>query len=203
MPSSEPSSGPAPASLLQRKQQQARQRIVDAADELFQTQGFDNVSVSNITDRAEVGRTTFFRYFGDKTEVVFAKEQAMLDAVARAEIGDASPAAATPAEALEQLRPLVVDFCRMAVEDPEGYRRHTRLIEQHQELRARDALKTQQTARDLAALLRRHGTPEDVAALAGEIALACYRTARGAAVDPSTLPVMTEAAFQRALTIGS
>jgi hypothetical protein len=40
--------------------------------------GFDKVSVSDIAERAEVGGTTFFRYFGDKQEVVFAKQQVSL-----------------------------------------------------------------------------------------------------------------------------
>ena len=205
VPSSTPSSVPERPSLLEHKQRLARQRIVEAADELFRTQGFDNVSVSDIAARAQVGRTTFFRYFGDKTEVVFAKEQAVLDAVARAEKEDAATAAATATtadQALEQLRPIVLRVCQMAVEDPEAHRRHADLVEQHPDLRARDALKTQQIAFDLAALLQRRGTPEDVALLAAEIALACYRTARRRAADSSALPSATEAAFEQVLTLG-
>ena len=45
--------------------------------------GFGGVSVGDIAERAEVGRTTFFRHFGDKQEVVFANEQALLDAIER------------------------------------------------------------------------------------------------------------------------
>ncbi|WP_244256171.1 helix-turn-helix domain-containing protein [Rathayibacter sp. VKM Ac-2760] len=61
-------------SLVERKQRAARGRIIEAADAPFSERGFDSVSVTDIAERAEVGRTTFFRHFGDKTEVVFAKE---------------------------------------------------------------------------------------------------------------------------------
>ena len=70
-----------PLPLVQRKQRQARQRIIEAARELFLERGFDGVSVGDIAERAEVGRTTFFRHFGDKQEVVFGKEQELLDAI--------------------------------------------------------------------------------------------------------------------------
>ncbi|GAB6899108.1 hypothetical protein JCM9957A_21980 [Kineosporia succinea] len=76
--------------LVERKQQQARQRIVRAAAELFAAHGFDGVSVSDIAERAEVGRTTFFRHFGDKQEVVFAHERELLGSL------DADAVRATP-----------------------------------------------------------------------------------------------------------
>src|SRR5690625_5790300 len=48
--------------------------IVSAAFQLFAEHGFENVTVAAIAERAEVGRTTFFRYFGDKQQVLFADE---------------------------------------------------------------------------------------------------------------------------------
>src|SRR5262245_51211351 len=59
------------AELRARKRERARGAIVAAAYELFAERGFDQVTVSDIAERAEVGRTTFFRYFGDKQEVIF------------------------------------------------------------------------------------------------------------------------------------
>jgi AcrR family transcriptional regulator len=191
-----------PSSLVERKRRLVRERIVEAADELFSSQGFDNVSVSDIAARADVGRTTFFRYFGDKTEVVFAKEQAMLEAIALTASGETIGAARTPREAVEQLRPIVLEVCRQAAEDPAAYRRHASLVEQHLDLRARDALKTQQIAHDLAAVLQHRGTAEDVAVLAAEIALACYRTARRRATAESDLVRDTRTAFDQALAFG-
>lgn len=54
-----------------------------AARELFTERGYAAVSVSDIAERAEVGRTTFLRHVGDKQQVVFAHEQALLPLVLR------------------------------------------------------------------------------------------------------------------------
>ena len=74
--------------------------------ELFLERGFDGVSVGDIAERAEVGRTTFFRHFGDKQEVVFAKEQELLETIAAAGQADGTAAARSATEAVEQLRPV-------------------------------------------------------------------------------------------------
>ncbi len=190
-------------SLVERKQRQARQRIVEAADELFALRGFDDVSVSDIAARAEVGRTTFFRYFGDKTEVLFAKEQAMLDAIALAGQDDSIGAAHDSRTAIEQLRPIVLELCERAAVELDAYDRRSRLLEQHIELRARDALKTQQVAAKLAEVLQRRGTEERIAVFAAQIALACYETARRSGRTAKELVRETEAAFTEALTLGA
>src|ERR1700722_18994898 len=106
-----------PRPLVERKRRQARQRIIQAAEELFLARGFDEVSVGDIAERAEVGRTTFFRHFGDKQEVVFAKWQELLETIAAA--GQAEGTAARNAtEAVEQLRPVVLSLCAQADDAP-------------------------------------------------------------------------------------
>src|SRR6202044_4001114 len=84
-----------PLPLVERKRRQARQRIIQAAEELFTARGFDEVSVGDIAERAEVGRTTFFRHFGDKQEVVFAKWQELLETIAAAGQAEGIAAART------------------------------------------------------------------------------------------------------------
>jgi AcrR family transcriptional regulator len=189
--------------LVERKRRQARQRIIQAAEELFLERGFDGVSVGDIAERAEVGRTTFFRYFGDKQEVVFAEEQELLDTIAAAGQAEGTAAPRSATEAVEQLRPVVLALCAQAAADPEAYTRHFQLIEQHPELRARDAVKTQQIAGKLSDLLIHRGSDEATALFAGQIALACYQTARRLANNPHTLVGETRTAFKRALTLGT
>jgi AcrR family transcriptional regulator len=187
---------------VERKRRQARQRIIQAAQELFLARGFDEVSVGDIAERAEVGRTTFFRHFGDKQEVVFAREQELLDTIAAGQAEDgAAPRNAT--EAVEQLRPVLLALCAQATADPEAYTRHFQLIDQHPELRARDAVKMQQMADKLSDLLIHRGSDEATARLAGQVALACYQTARLLGNNPRTLVAETEAAFGQVLTLGS
>ncbi|GGF19462.1 TetR/AcrR family transcriptional regulator [Subtercola lobariae] len=187
----------APESLTVRKKRRAQQSIVDAADELFRAHGFENVSVTDIAARAEVGRTTFFRYFGDKAEVVFAHEQRMLDTITDIASHDSVEIAYTPAEAIDQLQPIVLELCAQASADPAGYTLHYELIAKHLELRARDALKTQLIADTLSDLLVSRGTPENVAIFAAQIALACAQTARRRTSNPRTLVTETRVAFEQ------
>src|SRR3712207_7504807 len=58
------------------------ERLRDAAFDLFGTQGFDATTVEDIAQRAEVGRTTFFRYFRAKEDVVFPDHAGLAAAVA-------------------------------------------------------------------------------------------------------------------------
>ena len=190
-------------SLAERKRRQARQRIIEAAEELFLARGFDDVSVADIAERAEVGRTTFFRHFDDKREVVFAKEQELLDTITAAGDADRPSAARSAAEAVEQLRPVLLALCARATTDPDAYTRHFQLIEQHPELRDRDAAKTQQIADKLSGLLINRGTDKATAIFAAQVALACYQTAKRLANNPRALVDETQAALDRTLSLGT
>lgn len=68
-----------------------RERLVEAAFELFEEQGYDGTTVEEIAARAGTGRTTFFRAFGAKEDVVFPAHDAILERV------DARLTAGTPA----------------------------------------------------------------------------------------------------------
>jgi AcrR family transcriptional regulator len=192
-----------PLPLIERKRRQARQRIVEAARELFEERGFDGVSVGDIAERAEVGRTTFFRHFGDKQEVVFAREQELLAAIAAAAEADGVSPPRTTAEAVGQLRPIVGDLCARVAADRPGYVRHFELVGQYPELRDRDAVKMQQFADALSGVLIARGADQAVAVLAGQIAIGCYQTARRLGNDPTTLVAETDAAFAQVLALGA
>ena len=56
----------------------ARAQLVAAAFELFETEGYDATTVDDIAARAGVGRTTFFRAFKSKNEVVFPDHSRLL-----------------------------------------------------------------------------------------------------------------------------
>ncbi|WP_213815519.1 TetR/AcrR family transcriptional regulator [Glaciihabitans sp. dw_435] len=187
----------APESLTVRKKRRAQQSIVEAAEELFSAHGFENVSVTDIAARAEVGRTTFFRYFGDKAEVVFAHEQQMLDTITEMASRKSVETARTPAEAIDQLQPIVLELCTKASANAAAYALHYELIAKHPELRARDALKNQLIADTLSQLLVARGTEESVAIFAAQIALACAQTGRRQTNNPHTLVADTRAAFEQ------
>lgn len=57
--------------LRERKKAQTRLDLARAAVRLFQQKGFDACTVDDIVDAADYSRSTFFRYFGSKEDVVF------------------------------------------------------------------------------------------------------------------------------------
>lgn len=73
-----------------------KERLVDAAFALFGERGFERTTVDDIAERAGVGRTTFFRHFGSKEQVIFPDHDGLLDAI-RARLAASRPATATVA----------------------------------------------------------------------------------------------------------
>lgn len=76
----------------------ARGRLLHAALELFADQGYDATTAAQIAARAGLTKTTLFRLFADKREVLFQGQPALV-AVARAGV-EGAPGDATPAELL-------------------------------------------------------------------------------------------------------
>src|SRR5579875_2279560 len=75
----------------------ARERLVLAAVDLFHEQGYDETTVAEIAERAGVTRSTFFRHFPDKRELLVAGQAVMSALLAegiREAAADATPLAA-------------------------------------------------------------------------------------------------------------
>jgi AcrR family transcriptional regulator len=62
---------PKPESLRERKKADVRNTLVGTAVALFLKKGFDAVTVDEIVEKANVSRSTFFRYFPTKEAIVF------------------------------------------------------------------------------------------------------------------------------------
>ncbi|WP_035283971.1 TetR/AcrR family transcriptional regulator [Actinokineospora spheciospongiae] len=58
-----------------------RARLIDAAFALFEERGYEQTTVDDITDRAGVGRTTFFRTFRSKEDVIFPDHDVLRRAI--------------------------------------------------------------------------------------------------------------------------
>lgn len=189
--------------LVERKQRRARQRIVEAADELFARRGFDGVSVSDIAARAEVGRTSFFRYFGDKQEVVFAREHEVLAMIAAEDVPEPVSDPRSLNDALRALQPVVLRITAQMTANADGFRRHMELVEARTELRDRDAAKLQVIAIRLGDLLTARGWDRFMSAFAAQIAVACFWTARHTMTDPADMVETIRRAFEQVLTLGA
>jgi AcrR family transcriptional regulator len=172
--------------LRERKQRRTRDAIVAAALELFAERGFDGVTVTDIAARAEVGRSTFFRYFTDKQEVLFHDDGEMLGLMVEAigrEAARRAPLGGSLAAALAAGRAgllALTDYLR----DYSGWLEvRVRLIESHPDLRARTLVKEQGFVTAGAAELARHGADPSIAALAAGFGLACFGVAQARALD--------------------
>jgi AcrR family transcriptional regulator len=73
------------SSLRERKKQRTRQRIADAAQALFASRGFDQVTVADVAQNADVSEQTVYNYFAtkealvlDESEVFAARFRAMV-----------------------------------------------------------------------------------------------------------------------------
>ena len=57
------------------------ERLKQSAMELFDEQGFQNTSAVQIAEHARVTTRTFFRYFADKEEILFADADVLCSAL--------------------------------------------------------------------------------------------------------------------------
>ncbi len=61
--------------LRERKKEQTRQLIFDAARKLFEAKGFDGVSVAEVARAADVSEVTVFNYFSTKEDLFYGGMQ--------------------------------------------------------------------------------------------------------------------------------
>ncbi|WP_166352284.1 TetR/AcrR family transcriptional regulator [Phytoactinopolyspora limicola] len=167
-------------SLRERKQRRTRDAIVAAAMTLFAESGFDGVTVDQIAARAEVGRTTFFRYFRDKQEVLFADDGELLDVLVT-ELDTAAkrhgPIGANLAVATEITR-TGIRALASSVEQHSGWLvLRERLLRENPALMARQLLKERRYVHASCEVLQRNGADADTAILAASLAAACYGAA--------------------------
>ena len=77
----EPGPSPTPEGLRERKKRLTREAIFAAAGRLFAARGFENVTVAEIADAANVSVKTVFTYVSAKEELIFRGQPTVLDAV--------------------------------------------------------------------------------------------------------------------------
>ncbi len=62
----------------ERRRQQTRKLLIQTAVQLVLEKGYDAISIQDITDRADLGRGTFYIHFKDKEEVVWSAIQSLI-----------------------------------------------------------------------------------------------------------------------------
>lgn len=149
----------------------ARQRLVLAAVDLFTEQGYDATTVAQIAERAGVTKSTFFRHFPDKRELLVAGQDSMCQLLAEgiAEAPDGASPMVAVAAALERASTM------MGPDNRELGPRIKAAVAASTELQERDVLKTVSLAAAMTAALTARGVPEMTAHLAGELGVLAFK----------------------------
>jgi AcrR family transcriptional regulator len=142
-----------------------------AAVDLFTEQGYDATTVAQIAERAGITRSTFFRYFPDKRDVLVAGQETLSGLLAEG-ITEA-PEGASPLEAvaagLERAASIMGPLNR------ELGPRLTAAVAASAELQERDALKSVGLAAAMTTALLQRGVAGPLAQLAGELGVLAFR----------------------------
>lgn len=64
---------------LDRRVRRTRRRLHDALIELIRDQGYDQITIQEITDRADLSRATFYLHYKTKDELLASSLEAMFD----------------------------------------------------------------------------------------------------------------------------
>ena len=157
---------------MSRWEPDARGRLEKAALALYGERGFENTTVAEIADRAGLTERTFFRYFTDKREVLFAGAGALQDLLVNSVVD--APTSATPIDAIAA----ALGSAAGIFEQRRDYSRQRQtVIVANSELQERELIKLATLASALADALRRRGVTDPAASLAAEAGIAVFKIA--------------------------
>jgi AcrR family transcriptional regulator len=165
---------------MARWQPNASERLAVAALELFAERGYENTTVIDIAQRAGLTKSTFFRHFQDKREVLFGDGR--MNGLLAAAIA-AAPATATPFEAVAH----VLDALGREAFTParRGFvARRRAVIAANPELQEREALKGLGLIASMTDALRRRGVCDLTASVTAELAALAWKIAYERWSDP-------------------
>jgi AcrR family transcriptional regulator len=158
---------------MPRWEPDANLRLVEAAVELFTEQGYDATSVAEIAERAGLTKTTFFRHFPDKREVLSAGQDAhcqLLTAAILSAPGDATP--------LQLVRTAIDALARAYPPERRDFaRRVHELVHGSDDLRERSELKTAGYVSAVLDGLHARGVDDPTAVVAAELGVLAFTTA--------------------------
>jgi len=148
----------------------ARERLKEAAWELFAENGYEETTVAQIAERAGLNRATFFRHFADKREILFGGEDTLgsvlVDAIRTA------PAEAGLAECLR--RALVATGAIMTSDEREKVALRRRVADTSTEVQERGLAKNAKITADVAQVLRDRGVKDPDAQLGAQLTMLAF-----------------------------
>jgi AcrR family transcriptional regulator len=92
----------------EREKSETRDKILDAARELFVTEGYEGVSMRKVAERIEYSPTAIYVHFADKNELF--RELCHQDYARLAQVFTSSVISSDPLERLRQIGGIYIDF---------------------------------------------------------------------------------------------
>jgi AcrR family transcriptional regulator len=92
----------------EREKSETREKILDAARELFVTEGYEGVSMRRVAERIEYSPTAIYVHFADKNELF--RELCHQDYARLAQVFQSSVISQEPLERLKQIGAIYIDF---------------------------------------------------------------------------------------------
>ena len=153
--------GQVKAGLRERKKLQTRDRLIAAALELCDRQGFDATTVEQIADVADISPRTFNRYFATKEDVVLAPIEDMITSMTASL--DAQPRTGNEIEALVNAQVQILGGqCPVGSVDLTRFETMHRIIQNSTSVNARSVELGDKKIRSIAAkVAERMGVPDD------------------------------------------
>jgi AcrR family transcriptional regulator len=131
-----------------RKVQRTRSVLTRSALDLFAERGFDNVTVTDIANRADVDPSTFFRHFRSKESVLFTDMDVYV-----ARIGGLIHQRPLDEPILDTLRTVTLQFVTTEGFDNQLEDLRAELTQSSAELQAQTVVRREQVVTDLAELI--------------------------------------------------
>jgi AcrR family transcriptional regulator len=156
---------------MARWQPGARERVVVAAVDLFAEQGYDATTVAQIAERAGITKSTFFRYFPDKRELLAAGQETLSRLLAEgiAEASDSASPLEAVAAGLERASSAMGPMNRELAPQLKA------ALAASAELQERHALKSVGLAAAMTTALVARGVSDPTAHLAGEMGVLAFK----------------------------
>jgi AcrR family transcriptional regulator len=156
-----------------RWQPNPAQRLHLAALELFAERGYENTTVIDIAQHAGLTKSTFFRHYQDKREVLFGGDTMPLLV---AEAIKTAPPGTTPLEAVAQAMDAI--WAETFTPDRREYSARRRaVIDANPELQEREALKMIALTASMTSALRGRGVPELTACITAKLGALAWEIA--------------------------
>jgi AcrR family transcriptional regulator len=121
-------------SLRERKKAKTKGLLESIALDLFERKGFEEATVAEIADAADVSPRTLFRYYPHKVDLVFAAAEEF-----RKQLRESLVGRPRTERSFEALKNALLEFSHYVEEERERVRRGMRLVATSASLRKREA----------------------------------------------------------------